>query len=200
MGSIIVADNFIIAICIICCCCCCFPTMSIASTSIDSHANATKTDDLPAAQPFVDILILDYFRLERMLWQRIENRADNVLLQVYKSHEMFFDRVIGECGSGILGSNHLKIPNIEILVNIVASINGTTELGQTHLKEQILDRQSITDYASTGLKILKDASNLIDCVTKDNMWENIISVSVFDFDRNDWYRLWYQVSTRANDD
>lgn len=157
--------------------------MSIASTSTDLHVNASETDDLPAAQPFVDILILDYFRLERMLWQRIENRADNVLLQVYKGHEMFFDRVISECGSGILGSNHLKIPNIEILVNIVANINVTTELGQTHLKEQILDRQSITDYASTGLKILKDASNLIDCVTKDNMWENIISVS-FSFDFN----------------
>lgn len=178
MGSIIAADNLIISICTFCCCL----TLSIASTSIDLHVNASKTDDLSAAQPFVDILILDYFRMERMLWQRIENRADNVLLQVYRNHEMFFDRAISESGSGILGNNHLEIPNIETLVNIVTNINSTTELGQTHLKEQILDRQSITDYAATGLKILKDASNLFDYVTKDKMWENIISVSVWCLD------------------
>lgn len=183
MGSIIAADHFIISICTFCCCL----TMSIASTSTDLHANESKTDDFLAAQPFVDILILDYFAMERMLWKRIENRADNVLLQVYKNHELFFDRAISESGSGILGNNHLEIPNIETLVNIVANINGTTELGQTHLKEQILDRQSITDYASTGLKILKDASNLLDFVTKDNMWENIISVSVLVFD---FYLKW----------
>lgn len=190
MGSIMAADKFIISICTICCCL----TMSIASTSIDLHMNASKTDDLSTAQPFVDILILDYFRMERMLWQRIENRADNILLQVYRNHEMFFDRAISESGSGVLGNNHLDIPNIETLVNIVSNINATTELGQTHLKEKILDRQEIVDYASTGLKILKDASNLFEYVTNDKMWENIISVSV-------WIilcKIWYQLATDSN--
>lgn len=140
-----------------------------------NDSNASETDDLPVAQPFVDILISDYFRMEQMLWRRLENRADNILLQVYKNHEMFFDRAISQSGSGILGAN--LIPGIEQLQTIVGNINGTAELGQTHLKEQTLDRQSITEYATTGLKILKDASNLFEYAMKDTMWEKIISVS-----------------------
>lgn len=161
-------DSFIISIYIVLCC------VSI-TIGTNLHVNASETDDLPVPQPFVDILISDYFNVEQQLWRRIDNRADNILLQVYKKHEIYFDHVIGQSGSGILGNKF--IPNIDMLISTVSNINSTTESGQTHLKEKILDRASITEYAKTGLKILKDASNLFEYVMKDDVWENIISVS-----------------------
>lgn len=165
------SDNIIIVICALMCS---STTMATATTNLNLHLNLT--DDLPAAQPFVDILISDYFKVERMLWQRIENRADNVLLQVFKNHETFFDHAIYQSGSGILARD--LIPNIETLINIGSNVNSTTELGQSHLKEQTLDRQSITEYSNYALKILKDASNLFDYATNDTLWENIITVSL----------------------
>lgn len=132
------------------------------------------SENLVAAQTYVDTLIAEYVGIERMLWQRIENRADNVLLQVYKNHETFFDRMLAYGGSGALSRD--LISNLETLKNIEANINSTAELGQTHLKEQILDRTDIVDYATTALKILKDASNLYEYAVQDDLWQNIISV------------------------
>lgn len=143
------------------------------ATNLNLHLNLT--DDLSVAQSFVDILIADYFKTEKVLWQRIEHRADNVLLQVFKTHETFFDQAMDQSGSGILARD--LIPNIETLVNIGSNVNSTTELGQSHLKEQTLDRQSITEYSSYALKILKDASSLFDYATNDTLWEKIITVS-----------------------
>lgn len=171
MGSI-GTDNIIIIICALMC--------SSSSTTMATHLNLhmNLTDDLPAAQSFVDILISDYFKTEKVLWQRIEHRADNVLLQVFKSHETFFDKAMDHSGSGVLARD--LIPNIETLINIGSNVNSTTELGQSHLKEQTLDRQSITEYSSFALKILKDASNLYDYATNDTLWESIITVSLID--------------------
>lgn len=140
-----------------------------------SNLHMNLTDDLSVAESFVDVLIADYFKTEKMLWQRIENRADNVLLQVFKNHETFFDKAMYQSGSGILARD--IIPNIETLANIGLNVNSTTELGQSHLKEQTLDRQSITEYSNDALKILKDASSLFDYATNDTLWENIITVS-----------------------
>lgn len=138
--------------------------------------DAKDSDHSPAAQSYVDTLIAEYVGIERMLWQRIENRADNILLQVYKNHETFFDRVLAYGGSGALSRD--LISNLETLKNIEANINSTIELGQTHLKEQILDRSDIVDYATTALKILKDASNLYEYAVQDDLWQNIISVCI----------------------
>lgn len=144
--------------------------------AMNSNLHMNLTDESPAtAQPFVDILISDYLKTEKVLWQRIENRADNILLQVFKNHEKFFDEVIYQSGSGVLARD--LIPNIEILINIGSNVNSTTELGQSHLKEKTLDRQSITEYSSYALKILKDASNLFDYAMNETLWENIITVS-----------------------
>lgn len=144
--------------------------------ALNLHRNLTD-DSLPVINPqsFVDKLIADYFKTEKMLWQLIEKRADNVLLKVFKSHETFFDQVLYQSGSGILSMN--LIPNVQMLAQICANVNATTELGQSHLQEQTLDRESITDYSNSALKILKDASNLFDYATNDTLWENIITVS-----------------------
>lgn len=168
MGSI-GSDMIIIVICALMC-----SSSTMATMNLNLHMNLT--DDLPAAQSFVDILISDYFKTERILWQRIENRADNILLQVFKNHETFFDKAMEQSGSGVLARD--LIPNIETLISIGSNVNSTTELGQSHLKEQTLDRQSITEYSSFALKILKDASNLFDYATNDTLWENIITVSM----------------------
>lgn len=148
-------------------------TLQTATTATTTADELPSNDNLPA-QPFIEILILDYNKLERLLWQRIEHRADNVLLQVYKKHEMFFDQVIDHSGSGVIARN--IIPNIDALMMIAANLNSTTELGRTHLKEQILDRDSITEYAHLALKILKDASNLFDFAVKDTFWDAILTV------------------------
>lgn len=170
MGSIGL-DNMIIVICAVMCS---SVTMTQATTMpLNLHMNLTH--DLPAAQSFVDILISDYFKTEKQLWQLIEHRADNVLLRVYKTHETFFDQVLYESGSGILATDF--IPNIDILTTIGSNVNSTAELGHSHLKEQTLDRESITEYSNSALKILKDASNLFDYATNDTLWENIITVS-----------------------
>lgn len=145
-------------------------SMKVMASKI--HVNIT--DDLLTAQTEVDNLISEYWDMEQLLWKRIENRADNVLLQVYKSHETFFDRVIEHSGSGATRRN--IIPNIDTLIAIGESINSTTELGQMHLKEQILDKQSITEYANSALKILKNASSLFDYAKKEFLWNNIITV------------------------
>lgn len=145
----------------------------LCSSTTAVTLDAPTTDDLPA-HPLVDILIVDYFKMERTLWQRIEHRADNVLLQVYKNHEMFFDRIIDQSGSGVVARN--LVPNIDVLITITSSVNNTSEMGRTHLKEQSLDRDSITDYANFALKILKDASNLFDFSMKDPFWESILTV------------------------
>lgn len=126
-------------------------------------------------QPFVDILISDYFKVEQNLWMLIERRADNVLLQVYKTHENFFNRTIFQTGSGILGAN--LVTDINALVDVGTSLNATAELGYNYLREQELDRKSITDYANYSLKILKDASELFDFTIKDEFWEKIVAVS-----------------------
>lgn len=160
------ADNIIILICALCC--------APLTTATNSRINSA--DDLPAVQSLVDGLIVDYFNTEKLLWQRIGNRADNILLQVFKSHERFFDQAVYHSGSGVL-ARHL-IPNIDALVNIGLNVNNTAELGQTHLKEQTLDRQSITEYSNFALKILKDASNLFEYATNDTLWEHVITVSV----------------------
>lgn len=182
MGTTIGLDKFIIVICAVIC-----SSMTIITTttaSITTTTTPTKafhrnlTDDLmPVINPqsFVDKLIADYFKAEKMLWQQIEKRADNVLLKVFKSHETYFDQVLYQSGSGILAMD--LIPNVEMLAQIGANVNGTTELGQSHLQEQELDRQSITEYSNSALKILKDASSLFDYATNDTLWENIITVS-----------------------
>lgn len=141
---------------------------------IANKIHENTTNDSLIAQTQVDNLIAEYMDMEQMLWKRIENRADNVLLQVYKSHETFFDRVIEHSGSG--ASKRNIIPNIDTLIDIGESINNTAELGQMHLKEQILDKQSIMEYANSALKILKNASSLFDYATKDLLWDNIITV------------------------
>lgn len=172
MGTIRL-NNMIIMICAVMC-----TSMTITQATtipLNLHMNLTH-NHLPAvAKSFVDILISDYFKTEKMLWQLIEHRADNVLLRVYKTHETFFDQVLYQSGSGILATD--LIPNIEILTNIGSNVNSTTELGHSHLKEQTLDRESITEYSNSALKILKDASNLFDYATNDTIWENIITVS-----------------------
>lgn len=144
-------------------------------TNLTHDLPATAAAAAAAPQSFVDILISDYFKTEQMLWQRLDNRADNVLLQVFKTHETFFDRAMYQCGSGVLAKD--LIPNIEALIDIGSNVNSTTETGQSHLKEQTLDRQSITEYSHSALKILKDASNLFDYATNDTLWESIITVS-----------------------
>lgn len=162
------SDNVIVIICAVWFC----SSMTMAT---NLNLNMNLTDDLASAQSFVDNLISNYFQTERVLWQRIENRADNILLQVFKHHEKFFDQAMLQSGSGILARG--LIPNIETLIQIGSNVNSTTELGQSHLKEQTLDRQSITEYSNFALKILKDASNLFDYATNDTLWENIITVS-----------------------
>lgn len=171
MGSIGL-DNIIIVICAVMCSS--MATTHATTMPLNLHMNLTH--DLPAAQPFVDTLISNYTKTEKMLWQLIENRADNVLLRVFKTHETFFDQVLYQCGSGILARD--LIPNIDTLTAIGSNVNSTTELGQSHLKEQTLDRESITEYSNSALKILKDASNLFDYATNDTLWENIITVSL----------------------
>lgn len=189
MGTSIGLDNIIIVICAVMCSSTTIITTASATTATTTTTTtATKTmaiafhrnltDDLmPVVNPqsFVDELIADYFKTEKMLWQLIEKRADNVLLKVFKSHETFFDQVLHQSGSGVLAMD--LIPNVEMLAQIGANVNGTTELGQSHLQEQTLDRESITDYSNSALKILKDASNLFDYATNDTLWENIITVS-----------------------
>lgn len=171
MGSIGL-DNIIIVICAMMCS---TMTTTTQATTMPLNLHMNLTHDLPAAQPFVDTLISDYFKTEKMLWQLIDNRADNVLLRVFKTHETFFDQVLYQSGSGILARD--LIPNIETLTIIGSNVNSTTELGQSHLKEQTLDRESITEYSNSALKILKDASNLFDYATNDTLWENVITVS-----------------------
>lgn len=147
-----------------------------ASSIIAIDTQSKAIENVPIAQTSVDALIAEYVGIERMLWQRIENRADNVLLQVYKNHETFLDRVLANSGSGAVSRD--LISNVETLKNIETNINSTTELGQSHLKEQILDRNEIVEYATTALKILKDASNLYEYAIKDDLWQSIISVCV----------------------
>lgn len=186
MGTSIGLDNMIVVICAVTIITTTVVADTTTTTTITTTAAATKTiafhrnltDDLmPVINPqsFVDKLIADYFKTEKMLWQLIEKRADNVLLKVFKSHETFFDQVLYQSGSGILGMD--LIPNVEMLAQIGANVNATTELGQSHLQEQTLDRESITDYSNSALKILKDASSLFDYATNDTLWENIIAVS-----------------------
>lgn len=201
MGSSIGLDNIIIVICAVMCSSTIILTTTTTMASVSATtaptaaatAATTKTstirtivfpsqrnltdDSLPVINPqsFVDKLIADYFKTEKMLWQLIERRADNVLLKVFKSHETFFDQVLEKCGSGILAMD--LIPDVEMLAQIAANVNGTTEMGQSHLQEQELDRQSITEYSNSALKILKDASSLFDYATNDTLWENIITVS-----------------------
>lgn len=179
------SDHFIVIICAFFCCI----TMIVAT---DFHMNTNETDDLPVAQPFVDILISKYFGVEQNLWQRIADRADNILLQVFKAHEKAFDDAIAHSGSGVLGSNLSGE-----LIDIISNINGTSELGQMHLKEQIVDKQSIMEYATTGLKILKDASNLFDYTMKDHMWANLISVSIGILTGVGWSHIWYQLKNKC---
>lgn len=142
------------------------------ATHRNLHMNLT--DDL-SGQPFVDILISDYLKMEMILWNGIEHRADNILLQVFKNHERFFDDAMDKSGSNILASGILT--NIEVLVDIDMNLNSITDLGRTHLKEQTLDRQSITEYSSHALKILMYAKHLYDHTKNDTLWENIITVS-----------------------
>lgn len=167
MGCIASGSIINIVICALVC--------SSVTMASNLHMNLNLTADSPADQPFVDILIAEYFKTEKLLWQRIEHRADNVLLQVYKAHGTFFDQVIDQSGSGVLARE--LIPNIESLIQTGSNVNSTTEMGQNHLKEQTLDRQSITEYANFALKILKDASSLFDYATNDTLWESIITVS-----------------------
>lgn len=152
-----------------CVCLLLFVTFGVA---IDTHSRGRE--NVPASRTFVDGLIAEYVGIERMLWQGIEKRADNILLQVYKNHAAFYERVFAYSGSGAISRD--LISNLETLKNLEANINSTAELGQTHLTEQILDRNDIVDYANTALKILKDADNLFEYVIKDDLWQTIISV------------------------
>lgn len=132
------------------------------------------TDTL-RGQSFVDILISDYLVVEQALWMSIENRADNVLLHVYKTHENFFVQTIGKTASGVLVKN--LVPNHEKIADIEFNLNATAELGYTHLREQELDRNSITEYANYSLKFLNDANMLFELTAKNEFWEEIISVN-----------------------
>ncbi|XP_031617015.1 uncharacterized protein LOC116336929 [Contarinia nasturtii] len=171
------SDNNIIAICALLMC-----STSLLSTTMATNLNLhmNLTDDLPIfAQPLVDILISDYFKVEQVLWERIQHRADNMLLQVFKNHERFFDSALDDSGSRVLTKSDVLtkdiIANIETLFQINEQINSITDSGRIHLKEQTLDRKSITEYSSHALKILKEASNLFDYATNDTLWENIIT-------------------------
>lgn len=126
-------------------------------------------------QPFVDILSSDYFKIEQNLWMMIENRADNVLLQVFRTHERFFNQTISESASGVLMRD--LVPGMADIVQIAGHLNATAELGYNHLREQDVERKSITDYANSSLKILKNASDLYEMAMKASFWESIVNVS-----------------------
>lgn len=135
-----------------------------------------RTNDTPSMeQPFVDILASDYFKIEKNLWLMIENRADNVLLHVFRTHERFFNQTISESASGVLMRD--LVPGMADVVQIAVNLNATAELGYNHLREQDVERKSITDYANSSLKILKNASDLFEMAMKANFWETIINVS-----------------------
>lgn len=135
---------------------------------------AIETGEMSGEQTFVDIIVSDYFKTEQNLWTMIENRADNVLLQVYKTHESFFNRTITESASGIFMRDFL--PTDDPVVQVAVNLNSTAELGYNHLREQELDRKTITDYANYSLKILKDASDLIDLTMQKTFWEKLLNV------------------------
>lgn len=126
-------------------------------------------------QPFVDILASDYFKIEQNLWMMIENRADNVLLHVFRTHERFFNQTISESASGVLMRD--LVPGMNDFIQIAINLNATAELGYNHLREQDVERKVITDYANSSLKILKNASDLFEMAMKASLWENIINVS-----------------------
>lgn len=144
----------------------------LAICCVCAHVNAMG--DVSDDQTFVDILVSDYFKTEQNLWTMIENRADNVLLHVYKTHENFYNRTICESASGIFMRDILLTG--DPVVAVAVSLNATAELGYNHLREQELDRQTITDYANYSLKILKDASDFIELTMQKSFWEYLLIV------------------------
>lgn len=141
-------------------------------------ASMQRTNETsPMEQPFVDILSSDYFKIEQNLWMMIENRADNVLLHVFRTHERFFNQTISESASGVLMRD--LVPGMSDIVQTAGHLNATAELGYNHLREQDVERKSITDYANSSLKILKNASDLFEMAMKASFWESIINVSKF---------------------
>lgn len=148
----------------------------IIISTIVIFAHTIEMGEMSGEQTFVDIIVSDYFKTEQNLWTMIENRADNVLLQVYKTHENFFNRTISESASGIFMRDFL--PTNDPVVQVAANLNSTAELGYNHLREQELDRKTITDYANYSLKILKDASDLIDLTMQKSFWEKLLNVRI----------------------
>lgn len=144
------------------------------SDFVQQPNDTTQQQQQLTEQPCVDILASDYFKIEQNLWTMIENRADNVLLHVFRTHERFFNQTISESASGVLALD--LVPNMDDVVQLAVNVNATAEQGYNHLREQDVERKSITDYANSSLRILKSASDLYDMVMKPNLWENILNV------------------------
>lgn len=135
------------------------------------------TSSPSSAGSYVEQLIHNYFSEEEKLWTSLENRADNLLPQIYRTHEEFLNDVISNTESGVF--NKYLVPGHYKLVLIGLNLNGTTKLGYANLRDKEFDREYITDYASSALKILKDASDMFDFTNNASFWEGIISVSAF---------------------
>lgn len=141
------------------------------------YSNCVLLTSPSSAGSYVEQLIHNYFREEEKLWTSLENRADNLLPQIYRMHEEFLNDVISNTESGVF--NKYLVPGHYKLVLIGLNLNGTTKLGYSNLRDKEFDREFITDYANSALKILKDASEMFDFTNNASFWEGIISVSDF---------------------
>lgn len=145
-----------------------------------SNCDYSSSSSTPSsAGSYVEQLIHNYFVEEERLWTLLENRADNLLPQIYRTHEDFLNDVISNTESGVY--NKYLVPGHYKLILIGSNLNATSKLGYQNLRDKEFDREFIIDYANSALKILKDASELFDFTNNSTFWDGIISVSVVCF-------------------
>lgn len=150
-----------------------FACVFILKANCESPTAATST--LTSAGSYVEQLIHNYFTEEERLWQLLENRADNVLPQIYRAHENYLNDVISNTESGVFVK--YLVPGHYKLITIGTNLNSTVKTGYANLRDKEFERDHILDYANFALKILKNASEVFDFTNNANFWEGIISVS-----------------------
>lgn len=130
--------------------------------------------DMPE-KPLVELLISDYLKVEQSLWATIQSRGDNVLLQVFNTHERFLRKTLSETDAGI-AKKLMDTSNLSIQV---IAINETVEMGYAHLRDKDLEREIITEFASTALQSLKNCNEFYDIVSNEDFWKDIKDVRFF---------------------
>lgn len=133
---------------------------------------------LPSSPPeaLVEPLIQNYLSEEDKLWTLIENRAENVLQQIYQIHEDFLSDVVNKSKSGIFHKD-FSVPQCVTLSSTAFSFDTASNEVYRILRRKQYNSKDEEHFKDATSWFLGRAAELFQITNDAYFWKSILPVS-----------------------